>query len=307
MSTTHTLPSPTSLALTTQYPPRPYHGIQECKRAVLTLFHDRLHPQANNTTDQYLTYNNITPASFHSLTRLRYRLQAPVRFTYFPTISTLTIRVLTRATEQAYMIFQYKTAAALIDMGIELAEWVPYARSAAVYTATALAPGSQKEADAAFKNRLLRPNNETDWPHMVIESGVSGSLARLRQDVNWWIGCSGGEVLIVLLLVVECVERKLIIEKYFPQYIGRRQGDSGPVTRAQAALDGFVPRLVATTVVDVNAQPSVVVEGSPLVLDFERVVGRRPVGPTEHDVVIGTASLIEMGECVSWDIEHDVC
>ncbi|GLA16002.1 hypothetical protein AnigIFM62618_002560 [Aspergillus niger] len=299
MSTTHSLlPDSTSLALTTQYPPRPYRGIQECKRAVLSLWDD-LYPQTSNTVDQYLTYKDVTPASFHSLFRLRHRLQRIVRFTYFPTISTLLIKVLTPASEKAYLLFIYGTVTNLTNMGTELVEQEFFIRSA-LYKATALAPGSQKEADTGLKNGLLRPDDATDWPQLVIESGVSGSLHRLRQDVNWWIGCSEGMVLLVLLLVVDCGQRRLIIEKYFPQQL-RQGGGGGPVTRAQAAHgrmdDGFVPQLIATTIVDMRADPPAV-EGPPVVLEFERVVGRRPVGPAERDIVWGPSDLVEIGGIV---------
>lgn len=180
-------------------------------------------------------------------------------------------------------------------MGTELVEQEFFIRSA-LYKATALAPGSQKEADTGLKNGLLRPDDATDWPQLVIESGVSGSLHRLRQDVNWWIGCSEGMVLLVLLLVVDCGQRRLIIEKYFPQQL-RQGGGGGPVTRARAANDGFVPQLVATTVVDMRADPPAV-EGPPVILEFERVVGRRPVGPSECDIVFEAKDLVEIGGIV---------
>ncbi|PWY79039.1 hypothetical protein BO83DRAFT_218637 [Aspergillus eucalypticola CBS 122712] len=89
----------TTLALTTQYPPRPYRGIQNCKRAVLSLY-DHIYPHPDNTTSQYLSYNNITPASFHSLRRFRHHLEIHVRFTYFPDISTVLIKVQTPMTRR---------------------------------------------------------------------------------------------------------------------------------------------------------------------------------------------------------------
>ncbi|GCB27585.1 hypothetical protein AAWM_10470 [Aspergillus awamori] len=201
----------------------------------------------------------------------------------------------TPASEKAYLLFINGTVTNLTNMGTELVEQEFFIRSA-LYTATALAPGSQKEADTGLKNGLLRPDDATDWPQLVIESGVSGSLHRLRQDVNWWIGCSEGMVLLVLLLVVDCGQRRLIIEKYFPQQL-RQGGGGGPVTRARAANDGFVPQLVATTVVDMRADPPAV-EGPPVILEFERVVGRRPVGPSECDIVFEAKDLVEIGGIV---------
>lgn len=75
-------------------------------------------------------------------------------------------------------------------MGVDLDEReVPF--NPVIYTS---ATGSQKEADSTHKNGLLRTTDEMNWPNWVIECGISDSesLSRLHQDVNWWIGCSGG-------------------------------------------------------------------------------------------------------------------
>ncbi|GKZ17967.1 hypothetical protein AbraIFM66951_007845 [Aspergillus brasiliensis] len=293
MSTHPSLPTSTTLALTTQYPPHPYRGIQDCKRAVLSLY-DHIYPHPDNTTSQYLSYNNITPASFHSLRRFRHRLERHVRFTYFPDISTVLIKVQTPMTRKPWLILNQDTNVSLNIMGVDLDEWEePF--NPVIYTATGLVAGSQKEADSTHKNGLLRSTDETDWPNWVIESGLSESesLSRLHQDVNWWIGCSGGQVLLVLVFVVSSHERTLTVEKYFPQQL-RQSG--GPVTRARAA-EGRMPQLVSRTVVDLKVNPPAV-EGPPVVLEFERMIGRQPVGPDEHDVVFGVADLIEIGEMV---------
>lgn len=49
----------------------------------------------------------------------------------------------------------------------------------------------------AFKP--LSRERATDWPTLVIETGTSESLARLRVDAVWWLTNSGGEVKIVAI------------------------------------------------------------------------------------------------------------
>lgn len=56
----------------------------------------------------------------------------------------------------------------------------------------------------------------------------------------------------------------------------------GPITRARAA-EGRMPQLVSRTVVDLKVNPPAV-EGPPVVLEFERMIGRQPVGLGEYDV-----------------------
>jgi hypothetical protein len=41
------------------------------------------------------------------------------------------------------------------------------------------------------------------WPTVVIETGVSESLPRLRQDARWWFGASDGEVRMVIIISVK--------------------------------------------------------------------------------------------------------
>src|SRR5271170_4913428 len=47
------------------------------------------------------------------------------------------------------------------------------------------------KSDSSFRPSSHRPNN-TDWPTIVIESGVSETLRHLRFDADWWLRKSGG-------------------------------------------------------------------------------------------------------------------
>jgi hypothetical protein len=74
-------------------------------------------------------------------------------------------------------------------------------------------PRVSKEGDSALKSRSMRPR-EKDWPTIVLESGWSESLTRLRQDAHIWFENSGGDVKIVLLFSIGRTARTMIIEKW---------------------------------------------------------------------------------------------
>ncbi|CUS10980.1 unnamed protein product [Tuber aestivum] len=58
---------------------------------------------------------------------------------------------------------------------------------------TILAPGGRKEGDSTFKPLEFR-HQKHSWPTLVVECGVSQSLARLVVDSRWWLENSGGAV-----------------------------------------------------------------------------------------------------------------
>ncbi|BCS01924.1 uncharacterized protein AKAW2_60188A [Aspergillus luchuensis] len=93
-----------------------------------------------------------------------------------------------------------------------------------------------------------------------------------------------GHVNLVLLMDISRARKTLTIEKYVPY---ARQH---PRTRAQAAGTVHVRRCVSTIVVNMKANPPSV-QGAPLTLEFEIIVGRPAVGQ-EHDVVFDSAALL---------------
>jgi len=73
--------------------------------------------------------------------------------------------------------------------------------------------GFSKEAHSAFKPKSSRPRG-TDWPTLVIETGVPETLDRLRVDAHWWLTNSLGAVKIVLLFSITEVDHTILIEKW---------------------------------------------------------------------------------------------
>ncbi|PYH38036.1 uncharacterized protein BO87DRAFT_372990 [Aspergillus neoniger CBS 115656] len=277
---TYNLPDSASLALTELYPPRTYRGINDLNQAIMAVW-DRLRQR---DADQFLSFKHISPSSFLYLENNRNRLRNLVRLTYYPDIETMIVKVPLPPHEKAHQLISSKTFSILDNMGIDWDQQLP--TGSATHTA---ASRSQKQGDFSSRNSTLRPNEDSDWPNWIIEAGLSESLRRLRQDINWWIGNSGGQVLLALLVRVDRAAKKITIEKYFPQI---RQG---PSTRAQTA-GVYVKRLVTTTVIDMRTTPPSV-QGGPLVLDFDRLVGRPAVAP-ETNVIFDNARLVYMGRLV---------
>jgi hypothetical protein len=62
-----------------------------------------------------------------------------------------------------------------------------------------------KQADQCFipPGRCASPGQPVGWPTFVIETGVSESLPRLREDAKWWFNNSGGEVRMVLVISIK--------------------------------------------------------------------------------------------------------
>ncbi|GIC86321.1 uncharacterized protein Aud_002689 [Aspergillus udagawae] len=73
-----------------------------------------------------------------------------------------------------------------------------------------------KEADDCFipPIRQAGQNQPQRWPSLVIGTGVSESLTRLRQDARWWFENSEGAVRTVILLSIKRTRRTILLEKW---------------------------------------------------------------------------------------------
>ncbi len=73
--------------------------------------------------------------------------------------------------------------------------------------------GRSKEADVSY-TPLSRPLEDDAWPSLVIEAGVSESLAMLRTDAAFWITNSDGRTRIVIVLSVNRRDRQILVERW---------------------------------------------------------------------------------------------
>ncbi|RPA95775.1 hypothetical protein L873DRAFT_1845854 [Choiromyces venosus 120613-1] len=139
---------------------------------------------------------------------------------------------------------------------------------------------SSKEADSAFKP-LSRPR-KADWPTLVIESGVSEKLPRLRVDARWWLENSSGDVNIVLLFSISEAAQMIHLEKWELVSVPNLQ-----VTPAHP--QPFVMTPTQTDHIDI-VQP--IAAGGALTLDFAKIFLRQPVqGGLEGNMIFTTLDL----------------
>ncbi|KAK4031605.1 hypothetical protein C8A01DRAFT_51368 [Parachaetomium inaequale] len=127
-----------------------------------------------------------------------------------------------------------------------------------------------------------------DWPTLVIEAGVSESLAGLRNDMRWWFSTSDHQVQIVLLVKFEHTRRAITLEKWEEAPSSTRPGAT--TTRNAAALQPVL-RQTITIIQDTTTNPvSYNVTRGALVLGFRLLFLRDP-GPGEGDFVLSVQEL----------------
>ena len=147
-----------------------------------------------------------------------------------------------------------------------------------------------KEGDSALKPLNMRPRG-ADWPTIVLESGWSESLTKLRQDAHIWLEDSGGDVKIVLLFSIGRTARTMIIEKWEIPPVPA----NGPATRS-ATRRVVTPTQIQAITIDSNSNT---VNGAPLALEFQKIFLRQAVPPLEHDFTF-TAQDLSTFATVFW-------
>ncbi|KAJ9300996.1 hypothetical protein DTO271G3_2160 [Paecilomyces variotii] len=265
-STMPSLSPSSELALVDEYPPAEFINIRALKEAVAS----KRKELDEGAQDQYLSFLHVTSEDFARIKAHRVEIigRGPAFF-YLGDIETLIIKFPTRAHEKAHATLGQRIQLKVFQMGISFREFT-------AVNATAMEGGnnSEKEGDTSWINQRLRPN-KTDWPNLVIEAGMSEPFIRLQNDTKWWIQNSAGDVLIVLVVWIRPT-KKVKIEKWIP---------TAQPLRRSARLN--LPQVLPTKVADIEIDQSStsVCHGAPLLLEFDRVFGRPPQQPLEHDIV----------------------
>jgi hypothetical protein len=267
------------LALVKEYPPIPFANVKQMSDVLQSR---RSELERGLGRSIYVPFSNVTPTSFVAINKHREQTGSKVRFTYFPDIATLIIKIPTKIHEQAHWHFSMKLVRLADRMGIRDSEFIPY--GAATMKSENRPQRSQKEGDSTFLNRLIRQGNDA-WPSLVIEAGNTESLPRLRSDAKWWIESSRGAVRIVVVIKVNRPRNSVTILKYVP---GPRPV-AYPNTQNAPAV---VPVESATITIDQSVTPSQI-QGTPLILEFDQVFSRQPNPPNERDLILTAADLDE--------------
>jgi hypothetical protein len=124
---------------------------------------------------------------------------------------------------------------------------------------------------------------------LVIEAGLSETLAKLRTDADWWLTNSEGEVKIAIVISIVRAAKSLRIEKWCLS-----QARPGPATRTNPRVSTKIQELTIIQNPPIpppqGTIPTYAVTGAPLILEFEKLLLRVPV-PPEGDVIFTAADL----------------
>jgi hypothetical protein len=158
-------------------------------------------------------------------------------------------------------------------------------------------PTKGKQGDQAFippsrcpALQLPAPQLPAGWPTFVIETGVSESLPRLREDAKWWLAASSGDVRIVLVISIKrtsvSFEKWQLAPLNAPRPLTRADIDTlrlrGPHIPPLAQQPATIQQAYSADEVEVT---STGIEGAPMILPFAALYDRPP-GPSEVDVVL---------------------
>lgn len=138
--------------------------------------------------NQYVAFDCVSQEDFEKIKEKHLELVMKATLTYFPDIETLIVKIPTQPHEKAHeQLGQLILLRAVAPMNLGLNDFAPMGS-----TTRTVQSGSSKESDSAWKNANIR-DHEDDFPCLVIESGMSESLGRLRSDASWWIENSAGK------------------------------------------------------------------------------------------------------------------
>ena len=232
----------------------------------------------------YLIFRLVTRDNLLEIERGREygEISRGVRMTHYVDWNILIVKVPTAEHESSHRKFGSRLDVRAADMG--LAD-----EFSCVGATTFKTPRWSKEGDSCWKPMSIRPRKE-DWPTIVLESGWSESLTKLRQDARDWLDFSGGEVKIVLLFSIHRTPKRIIIEKWENRPVPVNRPVTRSITRTQTPT-----QIQAITI---NSNPNNV-NGAPLTLEFRKIFLRQPVSTREHDITF-TAQDLSAFAASSW-------
>ncbi|KAI2791265.1 hypothetical protein POX_c04122 [Penicillium oxalicum] len=160
-------------------------------------------------------------------------------------------------------------------------------------------PAKGKQGDQTFipPSRWPSAQQTADWgwPTFVLETGVSESLPRLREDARWWFADSRGDVRIVLLISIKksCVKfekwqlappnaARPLTRAYINSMLSQSPSMPPLIQQPAATQQAYCAQEVEVTPTDIH--------GAPIILPFAALFDRDP-GPSETDVVINAQQL----------------
>ena len=257
---------------------RPYISILDTRKAVNSL---STALQVGKTTDQYLAFEHVKNGDLAKIDNARTSLGRHTRMSYYADSELLIIKIMPSVKhDAAHRMLSDDLVSKIRAMGVPKREFAPLG------SGRFQGHNSSKEADEAYKPLPSRISNR-DWPTLIFECGLSDSLSRLRTDAAWWLTQSGGEVKIVLLISIKSTLPLIHLEKW-----GLSSGHL-PIARAVASNPHQSPQ-IPTCLQQIDIDHNIV-NGAPLILEFENIFLRAP-NPPETEVVFTAQDLSEWAE-----------
>ena len=222
---------------------------------------------AGESKQQYLIFRGVTQTDLAEIDDV---LPKYARVTYYKDINLLVIKLMPAGKHEfSHAEFGLMIIQKMIMMGMPWHELCPVAAT------RFKGPSSSKEGDTSFKpaSRV----RETDLPTIMIEAGLSESLARLKVDAKLWLSYSRpnrDKVEIVIIISVQPEDRVLHIERW-----ENADRPGRPVTRSNPAQ---IPMMMQEITIRPNAAGAITlneVTGAPLVLNFNKIFLRNPTAP----------------------------
>ncbi|RMZ76861.1 hypothetical protein DV738_g4694, partial [Chaetothyriales sp. CBS 135597] len=236
---------------------------------------DELSRDDDESTSQFLVFTNVSSTDRAEMDVALEKMRIHTRMTYFMDENLLIVKFPTAKHEGAHGDLMDMIKWKIMPMGISKRE-CKFVGATKYYGRR-----SSKEADSAFRPKSLRPD-DADWPTIVLESGLSESLPRLRLDAAWWLTESQGQVKTVIVISVKPATPIIHVEKW--ELAPRPQ----PTARASSTFN-LPPPPDPTQIQQITLEPNTVT-GAPLILEFEKLFLRLAV-PPESDITFSAQEL----------------
>ncbi|KAJ9481155.1 hypothetical protein VN97_g12346 [Penicillium thymicola] len=131
--------------------------------------------------------------------------------------------------------------------------------------------GSAKQPDCQFLPRRPPRDRTTKWPSLAVETGFSETPSKLVSDARFWLSESNGDVQIIITIKIGRSLPNIVLESW-------------------ELVDDRVKRQRVVTI-NKGQNDSVVVDGQPLVIRFDKLFLRPPTTARETDISIDNTIL----------------